>query len=145
MSLEKYVEILLIEDSPGDIRLTEEAVQNASFKAKLNPVTNGIDAMLYLRKKDPFQDASRPDLILLDLNMPKKSGREVLAEIKNDSDLKSIPVIILTTSNSHEDIVKSYELNANSFITKPVELDDFFRAIQAIEEYWFSIAQLAKA
>jgi len=145
MSLEKYVEILLIEDSPGDIRLTEEAVENASFKAKLNPVTNGIDAMLYLRKKDPFQDASRPDLILLDLNMPKKSGREVLAEIKNDSDLKSIPVIILTTSNSHEDIVKSYELNANSFITKPVELDDFFRAIQAIEEYWFSIAQLAKA
>ena len=136
------VEILLVEDNPGDIRLTKEAMKEAKIINNLNVVEDGVEALAYLRKKGKFKDANRPDLILLDINLPKKNGREVLAEIKQDKNLKQIPVIILTISKAEEDIIKTYELHANCFITKPVDMDQFIKVVKSIEYFWFSIVKL---
>lgn len=136
------VEILLIEDNPGDIRLTEEAFKEGKIRNNLRVVTNGVKAISFLRKEGKYKKAVRPDLILLDLNLPKKDGREVLAEIKNDKNLRRIPVVVLTTSKAEEDIVRSYDLHANSYITKPVDMDDFIGIVRSIEEFWFNIVKL---
>ncbi len=136
------VEILLVEDNPGDIRLTKEAMKEANINNNLNVVEDGVEALAYLRKKGEFKNAIRPDLILLDLNLPKKNGREVLAEIKQDKNLKQIPVVILTVSKAEEDIIKTYELHANCFITKPVDMDQFIKVVKSIEDFWFTIVKL---
>lgn len=136
------VEILLVEDSPGDIRLTQEALRDAKMKNNLHVARNGVEAMAYLRQEDENVDDPRPDLILLDLNLPKKSGHEVLDDIKNDETLKSIPVVILTVSEADEDVVRSYNLHANAFISKPVDLDQFIKVVNAIDEFWFTIVKL---
>ena len=136
------VEILLVEDSPGDVRLTREALREAKIKNTLSVVSDGVEAMSFLRREGPFADATRPDLVLLDLNLPRKSGREVLAEIKTDPALRTIPVVILTTSNDEQDIVRSYEHHANCYITKPVDLDQFLTVVNSIEDFWLSIVKL---
>jgi len=136
------VEILLVEDNPGDVRLTKEAMKEAKIINNLNVVEDGVEALAYLRKKGKYKDANRPDLILLDLNLPKKNGREVLAETKQDKNLKLIPVVILTVSRAEEDIFKTYELHANCFITKPVDMDQFIKVVKSIEHFWFSIVKL---
>ncbi|MHA1104883.1 MAG: response regulator [Promethearchaeota archaeon] len=136
------VEILLVEDNPGDIRLTKEAMKEAKIINNLNVVEDGVEALAYLRKKGKYKNANRPDLILLDLNLPKKNGREVLDDIKQDKNLKLIPVVILTVSRAEEDIFKTYELHANCFITKPVDMDQFIKVVKSIEQFWFSIAKL---
>jgi len=138
----KPIEILLVEDSPGDVRLTREALKEGKMLNTLNVVKDGVEAIDYLRRKEPFTRAVRPDLILLDLNLPRKNGVEVLAEIKNDPDLKRIPVVILTVSQSDEDIVKSYNFHANCFISKPVEYVKFIGIIKAIEDFWLTIVTL---
>jgi len=138
----KEFEILLVEDNPGDIRLTIEAFKGSSIKSNLNYVMDGEDAIKYLSKMDPYQDAVRPDIILLDLNLPKKDGREVLTVVKQEPDLKSIPIIILTTSNAHSDIVKTYDLQANCYITKPVDFDQFTVIIKSIEDFWLNTVSL---
>lgn len=140
----KAIEILLVEDNPGDIRLTVEGLKEAKVINKLNVAYDGEEAMAFLRREGKFKNASRPDLILLDLNMPKKDGREVLAEIKEDPDLRRIPVVILTTSNSNEDIQKTYYLHANCYITKPVDLNQFVKVVKSIEDFWLSIVKLPK-
>lgn len=117
----RSIEILLVEDSPGDVRLTREALKEAKMRNNLHVVGDGVEAMSFLRKKDKYANAPRPDLILLDLNLPKKDGREVLAEIKSDEDLKNIPVVVLTISKSEEDILRSYNLHANCYVTKPID------------------------
>ena len=136
------VEILLVEDNPGDVRLTKEAMKEGKIINNLNVVEDGAEALAYLRKNGKFKDANRPDLILLDLNLPKKNGREVLAEIKQDINLKQIPVVILTVSKAEEDVLKTYELHANCFITKPVDLEQFIKVVKSIEDFWFSIVKL---
>jgi two-component system, chemotaxis family, response regulator Rcp1 len=138
----KQVEILLVEDNPGDVRLTTEALKEGKILNHLNVVNDGVEAIDFLRKQGKYSDAPRPDVIFLDLNLPKKDGREVLTEIKNDSSLKSIPVIILTTSQSEHDILMTYESHANCFICKPVDLEQFLKVIKLIEEFWFSIVKL---
>lgn len=136
------IEILLVEDNPGDARLTTEALkEHNTFKA-LHVVEDGVEAVDFLRHRGQFREAPRPDLILLDLNLPRKDGREVLAEIKGDAELKSIPVVVLTTSRADEDIARSYELNANSYVTKPIELDQYVAAVAAIHGFWLAIATL---
>lgn len=136
------VEILLVEDNPGDARLTQEALRDAKIHNRLHTVIDGVGALKFLRCQGEYAKAPRPDLILLDLNLPKKSGREVLAEIKADPALRSIPVIVLTTSRSEEDILRAYDLHANCFITKPVDFAQFAVIVQHIEEFWFSIVRL---
>jgi chemotaxis family two-component system response regulator Rcp1 len=136
------VEILLVEDNPGDVRLTIEALRDGKVRNHLNVVTDGVEALLYLRRQGRYAAAARPDLILLDLNLPRKDGREVLAEIKADPHLRSIPVVILTTSQADQDILKSYELNANCYITKPVDLDQFISVVRSIEDFWFTVVTL---
>lgn len=136
------VEILLVEDNPGDIELTREALTSGKLKNKLNVVEDGEAALNYLFKRSPYESATIPDLILLDLNLPKVSGREVLTEIKADQQLSSIPVVILSSSEDSADIEKAYRLNANSFVTKPVRIDDFIRVAQAIEHFWIKIVKL---
>ncbi len=138
----KQVEILLVEDNLGDIRLTKEAMKEAKIINNLNVVEDGIEALAYLRKKGNFKGVKRPDLILLDINLPKKNGREVLAEIKQDIHLKQIPVVILTVSNAEEDIIKTYELHANCYITKPVDMEQFIKVVKSIDAFWFSIVKL---
>jgi two-component system, chemotaxis family, response regulator Rcp1 len=138
----KIVDILLIEDNPGDVRLTEEALQEGKVRINMVSVLDGVEAMDFLRKKGRYPQAFRPDLILLDLNLPKKSGFEVLDEIKGDEDLKSIPVVVLTTSQAELDIVKSYSLHANAFISKPVDLNQFLSVVKAIEDFWLEIVRL---
>ena len=138
----KPIEILLVEDNPGDVRLTREALSDQKLNNHLNVVTNGVEALAFLRGEGAFRHAPRPDLILLDLNLPLKDGREVLSEIKADDDLKRIPVVILTTSDDQQDILRSYDLHANCYITKPVDLNKFIRVVHAIEEFWFSIVRL---
>lgn len=134
--------VLLVEDSPGDVRLTREAFRDANPAARLYVTVDGVDAMAFLRNESPYLAAPRPDMILLDLNLPKKDGREVLAEIKSDEGLKAIPTIILTTSDSEQDIVKSYQLRANAYLTKPVKLGDFEGLIRATNDFWLMIAKL---
>ena len=138
----KPVEILLVEDNPGDVDLAREALATGKVRTALHVVGDGEQAMDFLRRKGKYVGAPCPDLILLDLNMPKKDGREVLAEVKADEDLKCIPVVILTTSKSEEDILKTYNLHANCFITKPIDLHQFVKVVQAIEEFWLTIVKL---
>jgi len=135
-------EILLVEDNPGDVRLTREALKEGKVLNHLNVVDDGIEALAFLRREDKYANAVRPDLILLDLNLPKKDGREVLAEIKADAGLKKIPVVILTTSAAEQDILKTYDLHANCYITKPVDLEQFIKIVRLIEDFWFTIARL---
>ncbi len=138
----KPVNILLIEDNPGDVRLTQEAFKEGNMNIKLDVVMDGVEAIKYLKKEMPYSQAITPDLILLDLNLPKKDGREVLLEIKTDSKLKRTPVVVLTTSNAQQDILKSYNLHVNCYINKPVDFDKFFDIIQKIEDFWLSTAIL---
>ena len=138
----RTVEILLVDDNPGDIRLTQEALKDSKVLNNLNVVEDGLEALNYLRKKGKFKNEVTPDLILLDLNLPKRNGREVLSEIKNDELLKCIPVVILTISRAEEDILKSYELHANCYITKPVDMNQFVKIVRSIENFWFSIVKL---
>jgi two-component system response regulator len=138
----KPIEILLVEDNPGDADLAREALASGKVRNTLHHVGDGLAAMDFLRRQGKYVGVPRPDLILLDLNMPKKDGREVLAEVKADADLKRIPVVILTTSKAEEDILKTYNLHANCFITKPIDLHQFIKVVQAIEEFWFTIVKL---
>ena len=138
----KPIEILLVEDSPGDVRLTQEAFRDGKLATNLHVVADGEAAIDHLRRRGAYATAVRPDLILLDLNLPKKDGREVLAEIKADDDLRRIPVVILTTSKAEQDILKVYHLHANCYITKPVDLDQFLGVVKAIEEFWLQIVKL---
>ncbi len=135
-------EVLLVEDSPGDVRLTREAFKDAKVHINLQVASDGAEAMAILHREGKHADIPRPDLILLDLNLPKKSGREVLEEIKEDPVLMSIPVVILTTSASEQDILRSYLLHANCFITKPVDLDGFLKVVKSIDNFWLSIVKL---
>ena len=134
--------IFLVEDNAADVRLTKEALDNGKVQHELHVASDGVEAIAFLRRQGPFRQAPRPDLILLDLNLPRKDGREVLAEIKADPDLMGIPVIILTSSLAEEDILKSYNLYANGYIVKPVDLEQFFRIIRQIKEFWMSIVLL---
>jgi len=138
----KSIEILLVEDNPGDVDLAREALANNKVRNNLSVVGDGEAALACLRRQGKYANAPRPDLILLDLNLPKKDGREVLAEIKADDDLKRIPVVILTTSQAEEDILKSYNLHANCYITKPIDLIQFLKVVQAIEDFWLTIVRL---
>lgn len=138
------IEILMVEDNPGDVRLTQEALKEYKIRNNLQIVGDGEQAMKFLRQQEPFQGATRPDLILLDLNLPKMDGREVLQEIKNDPELKSIPIVVLTTSEAEEDIVQSYELHANSYVTKPVDFERFVKVVKVIEDFWFTVVKLPK-
>ena len=136
------IEILLAEDNPGDARLAIEALRDAKVSNTLHVVEDGVEAMDFLRRVGKYADMPRPDVILLDLNMPRKDGREVLAEVKADEDLKRIPVVILTVSKAEEDILKSYNLHANCYITKPIDLDQFIKVVRAIEDFWLTIVRL---
>lgn len=136
------VEILMVEDNPGDVRLTIEALKEGKMSNNLHVVGDGVEAMAWLRRTGKYADVPRPDIILLDLNLPKKDGREVLVEIKTDRDLKRIPVVILTTSAAEEDILKAYDFNANCYITKPVDLAQFMKVVKSIEEFWLTIVKL---
>lgn len=138
------IEVLLVEDSPGDVRLTQEAFRNANPTVHLHVATDGAEAMIFLRHQGAHSNAPRPDLILLDLNLPKMDGREVLALIKQDADLKTIPTIILTTSDDEVDIVKSYKLQANCYLNKPVQLDQFDNLVTSINDFWLRDAKLPK-
>lgn len=141
-ALGRPVEILLVEDNPGDVDLTRETLQDSKLLNHMNVVGNGVEAMAYLRRQGKYAEATRPDLILLDLNLPKKDGREVLAEVKADDRLRRIPVVVLTTSSAEQDILQTYDLHANCYITKPVNLDQFSAVVRAIEEFWFTIVKL---
>ena len=145
MTATRPVEILMVEDSPGDARLTVEALKEGKVLNHMTVVPDGVEAMAFLRQEGTHADAPRPDLILLDLNLPKKDGREVLAEVKNDPALKKIPVVVLTTSQAEQDIVRSYELHANCYVTKPVDLDQFMTVVKSVEEFWLTIVQLPPA
>jgi len=136
------IEILLIEDNPGDVRLTKEALKECKIANKLHVALDGIEAIDFLYKKGKFNNSPRPDVILLDLNLPKKDGREVLAEIKQDKDLRRIPVVVLTTSKSQEDIIKTYNLHANCYISKPIGMVQFIKVVKSIGDFWFSIVKL---
>lgn len=136
------IEILLVEDNPGDVRLTKEAMKEGKVLNRISVVTDGVEAMDFLRKSGKYLLAPRPDLILLDLNLPRKDGREVLAEIKQDPQLKRIPVVILTTSQAEQDIIKTYELYANCYICKPVDLDQFLTVARLIEDFWLTVVKL---
>ncbi len=136
------IDILLVEDNPGDVRLTIEALKEGKVLNTLSVAMDGVEALSFLHKEGKYVDAPRPDLILLDLNLPRKDGREVLAEIKSDNDLKCIPVVVLTTSQAEQDIFKSYNLHANCFITKPVDLEQFITVLQSIENFWLTIVKL---
>jgi CheY-like chemotaxis protein len=136
------VEILLVEDSPSDAALTREALEKGKIANNLNCVGDGVEALEYLRRQGKFSKAARPDLIMLDLNMPRKDGREVLKELKNDPSLKTIPVIVLTTSHAEQDILQSYQLNANCYITKPVDFKQFVEVVKSIEHFWLSVVTL---
>lgn len=138
------IEVLMVEDNPGDVRLTLEAMKEAKVNNRLVIVKDGVEAMEYLRREGAFKDAVRPDLVLLDLNLPRKDGREVLAELKSDVHLKSIPVVVLTTSRADEDIVRAYNLHANCYITKPVDFAQFMRVVQQIDDFWVNVVTLPK-
>jgi two-component system, chemotaxis family, response regulator Rcp1 len=136
------IEIMLVEDNPADVRLTRETLKEGRVRNNLYVVSNGVEALARLRREGPYADAVRPDIILLDLNLPKKDGREVLAEIKKDPDLGRIPVIVLTISQAEQDILAAYDLRANCFISKPINLDEFIKVISTIEDFWLTIVKL---
>ena len=139
------VEILLVEDNPGDVRLTKEALREGKVYNNLHWAKDGVEALEFLRREGKYAEAPRPDIILLDLNLPKKDGREVLASIKNDDRFKQIPVVILTTSEAEEDVLRSYELHANCYITKPVDLEKFIVVVQSIDRFWLTVVTLPPA
>ena len=139
------VEILLVEDNPGDVRLTREALKEGKIHVHLSVASDGEQALAFLRRQGPHAAAPRPDLILLDLNLPRKGGREVLAEIKADAPLRRIPVVVLTSSQAEQDILASYDLNANCYITKPVDLDQFLGVVKSIEHFWLQVVKLPAA
>jgi CheY-like chemotaxis protein len=136
------IQILLVEDSPGDVRLTQEVLRDARIANDLHVVGDGEEAMAFLRREGEYADRPRPDLVLLDLNLPRKDGREVLTEISADPDLQSVPVIVLTTSEAEQDIVRSYQLSANAYITKPIDLSELIAVVRSIETFWLSIVRL---
>ena len=136
------IEILMVEDNPGDVRLTVEALKEGKVRNNFHTVADGVEALAFLRRQGGYTDAPRPDLILLDLNLPKMNGREVLAEIKEDPDLRRIPVVVLTVSKAEQDIIKSYNLHANCYITKPVDLDQFLEVVKSIENFWLTVVML---
>ena len=136
------IEILLVEDNPGDSRLAKEALKESKLKNNLYVAEDGVEAMNFLYKTGKYSKMPRPDLIILDLNLPKKDGREVLSEIKNDDNLKRIPVVILTISKAEEDILKTYNLHANCYVTKPLDLDQFMKVVRSIEDFWLTIVKL---
>jgi CheY-like chemotaxis protein len=136
------IQVLLVEDSPGDVRLTQEAFRDANRSIQLHVAGDGVEAMAFLRREGAYRDAPRPDLILLDLNLPKMDGRQVLAHIKEDGNLKTIPTVILTTSDAEVDIVKSYQLQANCYLTKPVQLDAFESLVKSINDFWLTKVKL---
>ena len=136
------VEILLVEDNPGDVRLTEEAFREGRIDNNLHVAADGVEALAFLEQRDEFEDAPRPDLVLLDLNLPRMNGDELLAELKADPKLRRIPVIVLTSSAAEEDVVTSYELHANAYLTKPVDPAAFIDTVQSFERFWFSIVKL---
>ncbi|MGB6064686.1 MAG: response regulator [Desulfomonilaceae bacterium] len=136
------IEILLVEDNPGDVRLTREALKDGKIVNNLHVAEDGVEALTFLRREGKYHDAIRPELILLDLNLPKKDGRQVLAEIKADATLRRIPVVILTSSEAEQDIVRSYNLHANCYVTKPVDLDQFISVVKSIEYFWLSVVKL---
>lgn len=136
------VEILLVEDNPGDVRLTREALKEGKVRNNLHVVGDGVEALAFLRREGQYTNAPWPDVILLDLNLPKKDGREVLAEIKDDPNLKRIPVVILTTSAAEQDILKTYNLHANCYVTKPVDFEQFITVVRSIERFWFTVVKL---
>lgn len=142
MKKNRPVNILLIEDNPGDVRLAQEAFKEGKLEVQLDVVMDGLEAIHFLHKRNPYQDTNRPDLILLDLNLPKMDGREVLFEIKSNPELRCIPVVILTTSNAEQDVMHSYNLHVNCYINKPVDFDRFFDIIKRIEEFWLNTAIL---
>jgi CheY-like chemotaxis protein len=138
----RAIEILMVEDNPGDVRLTQEALKGAKLWARVHVVEDGVAALDYLYRRPPYESAHRPDLILLDLNLPRMDGREVLAIVKGDPSLKVIPVVVLTTSQAEEDVLRAYHLNANCYVTKPVDLHQFNRIVQAIEQFWLTVVTL---
>jgi two-component system, chemotaxis family, response regulator Rcp1 len=142
--LMKPVEILLVEDNPGDVRLTKEALKEAKVINNLTVLKDGVEALAFLRREGTYDNAAPPHLILLDLNLPRKDGREVLAEIKADEKLKRIPVVVLTTSQDEQDVFKSYNLHANCYVTKPVDLEQFMTVVKSIEDFWLGIVMLPK-
>jgi chemotaxis family two-component system response regulator Rcp1 len=138
------IEILLVEDNPGDARLTREALRDAKVRNNLHVAPDGVEALAFLRRQGKHATAPTPDLILLDLNLPKKDGREVLEEVKGDEQLRHIPIVILTTSQAERDIAESYRLRANAYVTKPVDLEQFLRVVQSIEHFWLEIVKLSR-
>jgi len=138
------IEILLVEDNPGDARLTREALRDARVRNNLHVAADGVDALAFLRRQGKHAAVAKPDLILLDLNLPKKDGREVLEEVKGDDQLRHIPVVILTTSQAERDIAESYRLRANAYVTKPVDLEQFLKVVQSIEHFWLEIVKLSR-
>jgi CheY-like chemotaxis protein len=138
----KPIDILLVEDNPGDVRLTREALKEGKVLNNLHVAMDGMEALAFLKQEGEYRQAVRPDIVLLDLNLPKKDGREVLAEIKADPELRRIPVVILTTSKAEVDVIKTYDLHANCYITKPVDLDQFITVVKSVEDFWFTIVRL---
>lgn len=138
------VEILLVEDNPGDARLAMEVLKEAKVRNTLHWTKDGVEALAFLRRKNPYEKMPRPDVILLDLNLPRKDGREVLAEIKSDEKLKRIPVVVLTISKDEEDIFRTYNLHANCYVTKPLDLNQFVKVVKSIEDFWLTIVKLPK-
>jgi two-component system, chemotaxis family, response regulator Rcp1 len=136
------IEILLVEDNPGDVRLTREALKEGKVYSNLHTVKDGVEAMEFLRRQGKYKAVPRPDIILLDLNLPKKDGREVLEEIKTDEDLKRIPVVVLTTSKAEEDVLRTYNLHANCYVTKPVDLEKFMVVVKSIDIFWLTVVTL---
>jgi chemotaxis family two-component system response regulator Rcp1 len=142
LKMSRVIEILLVEDNPGDVRLTREALREGKVLNNLNVVTDGQEAVEFLRREGEYGNVPRPDLILLDLNLPKKDGREVLAEIKADESLRRIPIVVLTTSQAEKDVIQTYNLGVNCYITKPVDLDQFIYVVKSIEEFWLTVVTL---
>ena len=140
--IHELVQILLVEDNPGDVRLTREALKEAKFRNKVEVVGDGVEALAYLRQEGQYSGAMRPHLIMLDLNLPRMDGREVLAAIKEDEDLRRIPVVVLSSSEAESDIARAYELHANCYVTKPVDIDHFLTVVKSIEEFWVEIVKL---
>jgi len=136
------VEFLLVEDNPGDVRLTQEALKDSKVRNNLNVLGDGLSALAFLRRQPPYENAPRPDIILLDLNLPKMDGRELLSHIKADPKLKRIPVVVITSSEAEQDILRTYDLHVNYYVTKPVDLDQFIKVVQSIETFWLTIVQL---
>ena len=144
MTIGRPIEILLVEDNPGDVDLTREMVEASKVRNVIRNVTDGVEALAYLRRQPPYTKAARPDLILLDLNIPRMDGRAVLSEVKQDPELKDIPIVVLTTSEAESDILRSYQLYANCYITKPVDLNKFATIIHSIEDFWLTVVKLPR-